>query len=95
MVADPFDGLPDRMGGSVVESDPQDLGMGTRRAGADVAQTAVERQEEPAVGGGSSQDRGLVRAAKFLRPSGVHVVADVTEDLDGRVGQVLIEPDPH
>lgn len=69
--------------------------MGTWRVGADIAQATVECQEEPAVGGGSSQDGGVVRAAKSFRPSGVHVVAEVTEDLDGRVGQVLSELDPH
>jgi hypothetical protein len=62
--ADPFDCKPDRAR-QVVESDRQDAGVVAGRVRPDVAQPAVERPRELALGRRTCQRRRVLRSTKL------------------------------
>lgn len=78
----------------MVEPDHQDPGMGARRVGPDVAQTPIERQQQPIGGCRAGKYGPVLRATKPLGPGGVHVVAGAIQQSNDGVRQVLVELDP-
>jgi hypothetical protein len=92
--ADAFDSMSDRARGLMVEPNHEHPGMGAWRVGADVSQTPIKGQRQPAIGGRAGQYHWVLGATEPLGPSGVHVVANATQGGDDGVRQVLVELEP-
>lgn len=79
----------------VVEADDGYAAVGSGRVGADVAESPVERDQQPAIVRRAGQHVRVVGAFETFRVGGVGVVAGVGQRRSCRARQVLVELDPH
>jgi hypothetical protein len=69
--------------------------MAPGREAADVAHSAVEREDHPVVIRGSLHDDRILAPTELLIQHGVHIVTPSSELVGEIVRQVLVELEPH
>jgi hypothetical protein len=76
-------GLPDGTGRLVLDTNDDHARMGSGRVGSDVAQTAVQGQEETSLAGSSCKHYPILTLSKPFIGHGVHVVPQGAQRLSG------------